>query len=129
MHNEMKCKMAMMEADMQTKTEKTWWAKIYLSGPITVIEQTCREDCLAEGLCVTVTPTRFIYTGGEETGAEVGLINYPRFPSDSETITSRARALAVRLLDATCQHSVLVMTPTVTEWITKRQPTPSGGEA
>lgn len=106
---------------MNTKTEKTYWVKIYLSGPLEVIEQTCRQECLEAGLCVTVDPTKFIYTGGEETGAVIGLINYPRFPSQTSELTERARKLAKRLLDATCQLSVLVMTPESTEWITKRE--------
>lgn len=106
---------------MKTETATTWWAKIYLSGPLAVIEQTCREECLEVGLCVTVTPTRFIYTGGEETGAEIGLINYPRFPKEDFEVTATARRLALRLLKATCQHSVLVMTPDTTEWFTNRQ--------
>lgn len=32
------------------------------------------------GLCVTVTPTEYIYKGGREPGVMVGLIRYPRFP-------------------------------------------------
>lgn len=99
---------------------KTGWARIYLSGPLHVIEQVCRRDCLREGLCVTVEPTRFIYTGGEEVGAVVGLINYPRFPSSQEEITNRAMALAKALLEETFQHSVLVMTPAMTHWLTTR---------
>lgn len=105
---------------MHTRTEKTYWVRLYLSGPLPVIEQACRRECLEEGLCVTVEPTRFIYTGGEETGAVVGLLNYPRFPSTPKSLRDRGRVLAIRLLDATCQHSVLVMTPEDTEWITKR---------
>lgn len=106
---------------MITKTEPTFWVRIYLSGPLNVIEHTCREECLREGLCVTVEPTKFIYTGGEEAGAVVGLINYPRFPSTSEAITERARKLALLLLERTFQHSVLVVSATTSEWITKRE--------
>lgn len=106
---------------MKIKNEKTYWARIYLSGPLTEIEQTCRAFCLRVGLCVTVEPTRFIYTGGEESGAVVGLVNYPRFPKTEEEITETAKSLAIQLLDATCQHSVMVMTPDQTEWLTKRE--------
>jgi len=106
---------------MNTKIETTYWVRIYLSGSIAAIEQTCRQECLEDGLCVTVDPTRFIYTGGEETGAVVGLINYPRFPISPNKLRERSRKLALRLLDATCQHSVLVMNPEETEWITKRE--------
>lgn len=106
---------------MNTRTGKTYWVRLYLSGPLQAIEQACRQECLEEGLCVTVEPTRFIYTGGEETGAVVGLVNYPRFPSTPGSLQERGRKLAIRLLEATCQHSVLVMTPEETEWITKRE--------
>ena len=106
---------------MNILTEDTYWARIYLSGPLEAIEQACRSHCLTEGLCVTVAPTRFIYTGGEETGAVVGLINYPRFPSSPEEIALKAKDLAEVLLSATCHHSALIMTPERTEWITLRE--------
>jgi hypothetical protein len=106
---------------MKIKTEDTWWAKIYMSGPIGIAEQVCREECFREGLCVTIEPTRFIYTGGEETGYVVGLINYPRFPQSREAITERAEKLALLLLERTFQHSALLMTPDQTKWYTNRE--------
>jgi hypothetical protein len=99
----------------------TWWARIYLSGPMDVAKQVIRKDCLREGLCVTIEPSAFIYTGGEETGYVVGLIHYPRFPTEREQITSRARNLAELLLNETHQRSALVMTPERTEWITREE--------
>lgn len=94
-----------------------------------VIEQTCRQECLEDGLCVTVELTKFIYTGGEELGAVVGLVNYPRFPTTPDALWGRAVNLAIRLLNATCQHSVLVMSPEITEWITKREISPQNASA
>lgn len=105
---------------MNIKTESTYWVRIYISGPIEIGKQACREMCFAKGLCVTIEPTLFIYTGGEEEGFVVGIINYPRFPSKPEPIWERAVQVASRLLDDTCQHSVLLMAPDKTEWITKR---------
>lgn len=106
---------------MIEKNVATFWVKIYASGPIDEAEQIIRKDCLREGLCVTIEPTKFIYTGGEEFGYVVGLINYPRFPSSPEDITTRALNLASLLLEETYQHSVLIMTPIETVWITKRE--------
>lgn len=107
---------------MKIATATTYWVRIYISGPIAEVERVCRAECLRDGLCVTVEPTRFIYTGGEETGAVVGLINYPRFPADPLQIRNRARILAAELLAKTHQHSVLIMTPDAgTEWITIRE--------
>lgn len=105
---------------MTEHQEQTYWARIYMSGPIEVAKQTIRAECLREGLCVTVEPTTFIYTGGEEAGYVVGLIHYPRFPSNPVAIEARARDLMEKLLDATHQHSGLLMTPNVTTWVTKR---------
>jgi hypothetical protein len=101
-------------------TEPTWWVRVFMSGPIEAAKQALRAECLREGLCVTVDPTVFVYTGGEESGYVVGLINYPRVPQPPEVITARGHAIANLLLDATFQHSALVMTPAETTWITRR---------
>ena len=79
-----------------------------------------RRECFDEGLCVTIEPTTFMYTGGEEQGYCVGFINYPRFPSSNNNIFERAYKLANCLLEETFQNSILVMTPTSTEWISKK---------
>jgi len=109
---------------MITKTEKTWWVKIYLSGPIEVAKQVCRERCMARGLCVTIEPTLFVYTGGEEAGYVVGLINYPRFPSTPEYLNGVAEEIAQALLERTAQWSALMMTPKETTWLTVREDKP-----
>lgn len=101
---------------MTIKKEQTYWAKIYISGPIEKIKDICREYCLLWGLCVTVEPTTFIYSGGEEAGVVIGLINYPRFPSEPSRVKVTAISLARILLKNTFQKSVLVTTPDETTW-------------
>lgn len=101
-------------------TSHTHTVRLYLSGPIEVAKQLIRAECLREGLCVTVEPTTFIYTGGEEAGYVVGLVNYPRFPSEPADLEARARHLMRLLLDGTHQHSGLMVAPGQSEWITKR---------
>jgi len=54
----------------------------------------CQEYCDNVGLCVTVTPTHFVYKEGNEDGCFIGLINYPRFPSSLEDILNKAFNLA-----------------------------------
>lgn len=109
---------------MESKHETTHWVRIYLSGPLPVIEQTCRDYCYAVGLCVTVDATLFIYTGGEERGAVVGLVNYPRFPTTGQQLWAKARDLAELLVMATHQRSALIVDPHYTEWITREQDKP-----
>lgn len=98
----------------------TYTCRIFLSGPIEVAKQIIRAECLREGLCVTVEPTTFIYTGGEEAGYVVGLLNYPRFPATADAIRNRALDLMTKLLDGTHQHSALLVDQNETTWITKR---------
>lgn len=100
---------------MTEKTSATYQIKIYLSGSIELIKNACREYCMI-GLCVTVSPTLFIYTGGEEFGVEIGLLNYPRFPDTSESLLKKATELAVKCRDKAFQNSYLIVTPEETIW-------------
>jgi hypothetical protein len=106
---------------MKALTLPTYHVRIYMSGPIEVAKQICRKECMKEGLCVTIEPTLYVYTGGEESGYVVSLINYPRFPSSEEAISARAEALAKQLMAKTYQHSALVMTPKTTTFFTSRE--------
>lgn len=109
---------------MIVKTRKeveTYWVRIYMSGPIDQIKQACREECYYEGLCVTVKPCSFIYTMGEEEGVEVGLVNYPRFPKEPHEIRKIAVRLAHKMVDASYQGSVMIMTPEKTHWLSRRE--------
>ena len=106
---------------MKTVTSWTYVVRLYLSGPIEIAKQEIRAETLRAGLCVTIEPTTFIYTGGEEAGYVVGLLNYPRFPCDQGALKARARDLMHLLLSATHQHSALMVTQDGSEWITCRE--------
>lgn len=102
---------------MEALTTPTYQIRLYLSGPIDVAKHVIREMCFAQGLCVTVEPTTYIYTGGEEQGYVVGLLNYPRFPSSVENLTDTAESLALALLGKTYQKSVLIVSPRESKWL------------
>lgn len=98
----------------------TYTAQIYVGLRVGYSEQLyslkevrglCQEYADSVGLCVTVTPTEFIYTKGYEPGVIVGLINYPRFPSEFVDIEFHALALAGKLKDALEQNRVSVVFP------------------
>lgn len=93
---------------------------IFMAGDIAQAKQVCRECCFEVGLCVTIEPVDFIYTGGEESGFRVGLINYPRFPTTEEALHDRAYLLADDLLQRLCQHSYSIVGPRETEWFSRR---------
>jgi hypothetical protein len=96
---------------------------IFIAGDLTVAKQVCREHCFSAGLCVTVEPVTYIYTGGEENGVRVGLINYPRFPSTHDELLNKARELAEKLMHRLCQQSFSVVGPHRTEWYSRRPET------
>lgn len=102
-----------------TKTVESFWATIYVGfqeryeGVLHTIdeaEKICQDYCDSIGLCVTVTPTMYIYTRGKELGCAIGLINYPRFPSSESEIIIEALELASRFLIQFNQYKVTVVT-------------------
>lgn len=98
------------------KGGKTFWVRIHIGGPLEVHKQTCREFCLRNTVCVTVTPTLYIYNGAEETGAIVELVQYPRFPAKEEAIWALAESLGEMLLSRGFQRSYLLQSPERTVW-------------
>lgn len=115
----------MNEGNVTMTAVTTHWARIYMAGSIADAQRVCREYCMEVGFCVTVTPTEFLYTGGQETGFVIGLINYPRFPLTSGEIDEHAIALGMRLLVALCQLSFTIETPAQTRWFSRRQENPA----
>jgi len=95
---------------------KTHQVKIFIAGDLDQIRKTCRIYCLC-GLCVTITPTEFIYTGGMETGVEIGLMNYARFPDEPFKIDEHAMNLARQLMADCFQRSCSVVTPTESHYL------------
>lgn len=93
---------------------------IFIAGRAADIEDQCRTYADEVGFCVTVTPTTFIYTGGEEEGYIVGLINYPRFPSTPDLIWKHAKMLAERLRLEAGQESYTIQAPDKTIWFSFR---------
>jgi hypothetical protein len=102
------------------KPVNTWVGQIFVGlrseysnivHPINVVKDVCHEFVDEIGLCVTVTTTEFIYTGGEEPGAIIGFINYPRFPMEPDDLEDRIFALASRLKSCLGQLRVTIVMP------------------
>lgn len=110
---------------MQQASVETCWVEIHLAGDLAQAKQVCRAFCLNVGLCVTVRPQTFIYTGGEEEGVVIGLVNYPRFPSKPEALFETAERLAEELRLHLCQHSYLLLAPDKTKWVNRRDENPA----
>lgn len=98
----------------------TYTAQIYMAGDIQQAKHVCREFCQT-GLCVTIEPLDYIYTGGEESGFRVGLINYPRFPVSNGEIRNIAERLALTLRSRLFQHSYTIVFSDTTIWNSSRK--------
>lgn len=105
---------------MIEKEMPAYSVKIYLCGDIDDIKRKCTHWCFEIGCCVTVTETEYIYTGGREYGAIIGLTDYPRFPSSREEIWNKAEHLANDLIVHLAQDSALIQDDVVTKWISRR---------
>jgi hypothetical protein len=107
---------------MTTSTVDSIVVTIHMAGDLGEAKRLLREICYYAGLCVTISPETFIYTGGEEEGIRIGLVNYPRFPSSLAEIWKRAISMAERLVVDLRQKTALVVGPAETLWITVNPP-------
>lgn len=94
------------------KSLPTFEGRIYIGlkegydGPVHTIDEVkkiCQDFADTEKICVTVTPTEFIYTKGNEPGAIVGGIIYPRFPEEIDSFKKRM-VLLLTDLQVTCKQ-------------------------
>lgn len=105
---------------MIEKIEPTYTVDIYMAGDIAHAKQILRKYCL-KGFCVHIHPVDYLYTGGEEIGFKVGIVNYPRFPTETKQLLSDAKEIANLLIEGLHQHSALIISPANTIWITRRE--------
>ncbi len=103
--DETECSLFELEAELQNYKNQ-----LDSETSISQARNICQTYCNNVGLCVTITPTEFIYTNGSEPGCAIGLINYPKFHSDPDTITKHAIRIATLLKDAYKQNGVTIVT-------------------
>ena len=94
--------------------------KIFIGGSVDMAKDKCLEYCTRVGLCVTVTPTTYMYRGGGCEGVIIGLINYPRFPSTTQQIWAHAMNLAYELKAYLGQGSFTVQNHNVSTFVSDR---------
>lgn len=103
------------------KRARSFPVTIYIAGSYSKAMKIAQQYCDEVGYCVTVNHTYYIYKGGKEEGVEVGLINYPRFPTEPTQIIDHAKALAEKLRVGLDQESYSIQTPHDTIWYSYRK--------
>jgi len=119
---------------MSGRIKRTFTAKIAIgfregyTDKVHTLEEAhkiAQEYCNKIGLCVTVTPTRFVYTQsiatpqGFDDGCFVELIAYPRFPSSKYDIVKDAIALTKIFITEFNQNRISIITSDQTYLIEK----------
>lgn len=104
---------------MIVKTTKSFTIRIWIAGNYDRAEEICREYC-EQGYCVSIQPANYIYTGGEESGVCVTLINYPRFPLSPSDLKIHAENLAEHLRIGLHQQSFSIEDPNETRFFSLR---------
>ncbi|ANJ20706.1 hypothetical protein RDp07_gp46 [Roseobacter phage RD-1410Ws-07] len=104
---------------MLVKEADSYTVRIWIAGNYARAEEICREFC-EQGMCVSICPMNYIYTGGEESGVCVTLINYARFPKPQEDIDILAENLAERLRIGLHQQSFTIEDPDRTRFFSVR---------
>ena len=90
-----------------------------MAGNYANAEEICRQFC-ERGMCVSIHPTNYIYTGGEECGFVATLINYPRFPKSPVDLKDIAFELAMKLMKGLHQQSFSIEGPEETLFFSTR---------
>ena len=103
------------------KRTKSFPVTIYIAGSYNKALKIIQKYCDEVGFCVTVNHTYYIYKDGKEEGVEVGLINYPRFPSDPTTLVGKAKEIAELLRNGLDQESYSIQTQHDTIWYSYRK--------
>lgn len=101
----------MTEFKSVRKVAKSYNVEIHMAGDIREAGIFLQQVAARKGLCVSITPTSYIYSGGREEGFRIGFINYPRFPQKPEEILKRAEELADWIRDHVGQYSFSITTP------------------
>ena len=101
-------------------TAPTFNARIYIAGDYNIAKQICRGYVM-KGLCVNMSKVDYIYTGGEEAGICVELINYPVFQKNFLSILEEAEHLAHELMISLYQKSYTIVTSQKTYYYSRYQ--------
>jgi hypothetical protein len=104
----------------KTKASMSRDVTIYIAGDYERAKETCRKWC-DKGGCVSIWKADYIYTGGEESGLVVRLINYPRFDKTSNELIAEGLELGEELMVDLHQTSFSVVGPLHTFWVSRRK--------
>lgn len=109
----------MKDSKYTRKSAPSFTVEVHMAGDIDAAALFIQQVAARRGMCVTIAPQSFIYSGGREEGFKIGWINYPRFPKEQAAILEEAITIAEWVRDHIGQRSCSIVTPTETIWISE----------
>jgi hypothetical protein len=81
----------------------------------------CRQHCFEKGLCITVEPVKYIFTGGSEDGVRIGFINYTPYPKERIDILLRAEKLGYDIAERNGQWSFTIIDDHLSRYYSRKE--------
>ena len=105
---------------MITKQAPSYHISIYCTGEKVALYAAIQSVCDSIGLCVSIFPCDYLFTGGMESGYEIRLINYPRFPSTKEAIKAKAMQVVEAIFTVNPKGSLTMVDPWDSVYMSER---------
>jgi len=94
---------------------------IWIAGDYNRARFGCNNYCSSRGACFALTRVDYIFSGGEEAGVRVTIINYPRFPKSPDELKNTAIEMAYYLMAYLNQTSCSVEGPEESVFISRKK--------
>ena len=94
---------------------------IYIAGEYSLAKHELVKICSSMGACFGIQPMEYIYSGGQELGLAITLINYARFSKEKTALDEFSFEVAKSLMIAMGQGSCSVITPNNSFFLTRRK--------
>lgn len=110
-----------MNASVSIALCEGWTVTLYMGGSVNAVKDLLARRAAEHGVCWSVEPTEFIYSGGRELGVVVRQIAYARFPSSLVSAMADMLALGEWLMRETGQGSFSVVGPAESVFVSRRK--------
>lgn len=94
--------------EITEKSCDTYGFLIHMAGDYDQAQQILRKYCTSNGACFSISKSKYIYSGGEEEGFIVRVMNYPRFPNSYSVLEGIANSIAYQLMVGLNQGSYTI---------------------
>jgi hypothetical protein len=110
-----------MQDEATVRACEAWTVTLYIGGPVEEAKRALSVIAAKVGVCWSVEPTEFIYSGGREQGVIVRQIAYARFPSSADDAMTDMLMVGEGLMEHLGQGSFTVIGPDKSMFVSRRK--------